>query len=163
VILEVSKQIDADLIVMGAVGHSMVSRMLLGSVSDNVATQAKCSVLVVRPQEDNLSPHVSANKIAVAFDGSVASCESVSQMMAVKWDHDTEVKVVTVAPKYNHLMGDGMPTTVLTNEEEMFERMRAKGASQVSSGLSDHYHYGMGIESWLRSMGPGAQESDRDF
>ena len=42
---EVSK---CDLIVLGAVGHSLFERMF-GSTSDFVATHARCSVLVVRP------------------------------------------------------------------------------------------------------------------
>lgn len=29
--------------------------------------------------------------------------------------------------------------------------------------LSDYYHHGKGIESWLRSLGPAAFESGRDF
>ncbi len=39
-ILNIAKTLNTDLIVMGAVGHSMISRMLLGSISDEVATRA---------------------------------------------------------------------------------------------------------------------------
>lgn len=50
--LEIRRAADdlgADLIVLGAVGHSALVRMLLGSVSDHVATHAHTSTLVVRP------------------------------------------------------------------------------------------------------------------
>ena len=48
-IVNTAKERDIDLIVIGAVGHSTIDRMLLGSVSAFVATHASCSVLVVRP------------------------------------------------------------------------------------------------------------------
>jgi nucleotide-binding universal stress UspA family protein len=101
-VLRVAKGIQPDLIVMGAVGHSMVHRMLLGSVSDNVATHAKCSVLIVRPrEEDEPQREASPRRIAIAYDGSVASNEAVTEMMTVKWDQNVAVDVVTVAPTYD--------------------------------------------------------------
>src|SRR6056297_318706 len=48
-IVDVAEEQEVDVIVMGARGHSAVDRILLGSTSDYVATQAPCSVLVVRP------------------------------------------------------------------------------------------------------------------
>jgi nucleotide-binding universal stress UspA family protein len=47
-ILEVARDRQADLIVMGTVGMSAVERALLGSVSDPVTRQASCPVLLVR-------------------------------------------------------------------------------------------------------------------
>lgn len=41
---------ECDLVVIGAYGHGALDRMLLGSVSYEVATTAPCSVLVVRPK-----------------------------------------------------------------------------------------------------------------
>lgn len=49
-IVKASEQEHADLIVLGAHGRD-VERMLLGSVSEKVATHAKCSVQVVRLKE----------------------------------------------------------------------------------------------------------------
>lgn len=51
VLLERAAQEKHDLIVMGASRHSIVERVLLGSVSHEVATHAPCSALVVRAQE----------------------------------------------------------------------------------------------------------------
>jgi nucleotide-binding universal stress UspA family protein len=48
VILEVARDRQADLIVMGTVGMSAVERVLLGSVSDKVSRHANCPVLLVR-------------------------------------------------------------------------------------------------------------------
>jgi nucleotide-binding universal stress UspA family protein len=47
-ILEVARDRQADLIVMGTVGMSAVERALLGSVSDQVTRHATCPVLLVR-------------------------------------------------------------------------------------------------------------------
>lgn len=42
-------EVGSDLIIMGAQGHGAIDRLLLGSVSFEIATTAPCSVLVVRP------------------------------------------------------------------------------------------------------------------
>ena len=47
-ILQVADDIEADLIVLGSVGHSDLSGLLLGSVSHQVCHHAKCSCLIVR-------------------------------------------------------------------------------------------------------------------
>ncbi len=40
---------EADLLIVGAKSHSMISRLLLGSVSEFLVDRAPCSVMVVRP------------------------------------------------------------------------------------------------------------------
>tara|TARA_R110002049_G_scaffold4601_1_gene31645 strand:- start:25572 stop:26471 length:900 start_codon:yes stop_codon:yes gene_type:complete len=135
-ILKVATSIQPDLIVLGAVGHSMVHRMLLGSVSDNVATHAKCSVLIVRPQGESESPSMAAPKrIAIAYDGSAASSEAVNEMMAAQWHPDVVVDVVTVVPIYDVWMGEGISVSAIKNEEEVFERMRKRG-DEVSATVA---------------------------
>ena len=47
VILEVSKEENVDLIVMGSSGKSGFDRFIMGSVADKVVNSAKCAVLVV--------------------------------------------------------------------------------------------------------------------
>ena len=47
VILEVAKEEDIDLIVMGSSGKSGFDRFIMGSVADKVVNSAKCAVLVV--------------------------------------------------------------------------------------------------------------------
>jgi len=48
IILEKAESFDADLIVVGSQGQGAFSRFLLGSVSQYLATHAKCSVLIVK-------------------------------------------------------------------------------------------------------------------
>ena len=47
VILEVAREEDIDLIVMGSSGKSGFDRFIMGSVADKVVNSAKCAVLVV--------------------------------------------------------------------------------------------------------------------
>jgi nucleotide-binding universal stress UspA family protein len=52
-ILEKAESFDADLIVVGSQGQGAFSRLLLGSVSQYLATHAKCSVLIVKEKDEN--------------------------------------------------------------------------------------------------------------
>ena len=50
-ILEKAESFDADLIVVGSQGQGAFSRFLLGSVSQYLATHAKCSVMIVKDKD----------------------------------------------------------------------------------------------------------------
>ena len=47
VILEIAKEEDVDLIVMGSSGKTGLDRFIIGSVAEKVVKGAKCAVLVV--------------------------------------------------------------------------------------------------------------------
>ena len=47
-IVELSKELQADLIVMGSGGHGGLSRVIWGSISDVVVRRADCPVMTVR-------------------------------------------------------------------------------------------------------------------
>jgi len=83
----------SELIVIGAIGHSMLDRML-GSVSDFVATQAHCSVLLVRPT--GLSKRKRPIELCFAQDESPASAEAVRQLASFGWGVGTHIDVVGV-------------------------------------------------------------------
>ena len=51
-ILEKAESYGADLIVVGSQGHGAFSRFLLGSVSQSIATHAKCSVMIARKKDE---------------------------------------------------------------------------------------------------------------
>jgi len=50
---DISKKLQADLIICGATGLNAVERFLIGSVSENIVRSAKCDVLVVRTAEES--------------------------------------------------------------------------------------------------------------
>ncbi len=94
-IVETADLIDAELIVLGAKGHSAIERILLGSVSDYVATHAKCSVLVVRPPGEDPSDHV---RVTIAHDGTEDSDVAIKQFGKFEWGSATEGHVLSVVP-----------------------------------------------------------------
>jgi len=42
-------EVDADMIVIGAQGHSKLAQLLIGSTTEGVVRQAQCAVLTARP------------------------------------------------------------------------------------------------------------------
>ena len=50
-IVELSKDLEADLIVMGSRGHGGLRRAIEGSISDVVVRRAPCAVMTVRSEE----------------------------------------------------------------------------------------------------------------
>ena len=93
-IIESAKKIDADLIVLGARGHSTVARVLLGSTSDFVANHAECPVLIVRPHAADKKS--SGLRVVLAYDGSPAAREAAAEAFRLKWDANTELQIVTM-------------------------------------------------------------------
>jgi len=92
-ILQLAEACKSELIVLGAVGHSMFERML-GSVSDYVATHAKCSVLLVRPT--GLSKQKRPIAMCFAQDESVGSAQAIKQLTAFGWGESTHIDIVRV-------------------------------------------------------------------
>lgn len=138
VILDEAVQNDVDLIVMGARGHSLLDRLLLGCVSDNVATHAPCSVLVVRPNHREDAGEVPPNKIMVAYDGSAPSKVAISELLDLDWSQQTDTTLYSVAPIFDMLWGEGLSAAAIENQEEVFKSMKEAGktiAKEVESLL----------------------------
>jgi nucleotide-binding universal stress UspA family protein len=66
-ILEVVREFACDLVVLGSHGQTRLTQLLIGSVSQNVAKHAPCSVLVVREGSPEHGP------LLLAVDGSSES------------------------------------------------------------------------------------------
>lgn len=78
----------ADLIVVGARGHSAVERLLIGSVSSEVVDHAHCPVLVVR------TPHFA--RVLIATDGSTDGSAAATFLGTSRAFGDPAVKVLSV-------------------------------------------------------------------
>ena len=94
-LLSLAKQTGADLIVLGAVGHSALERVLLGSVSDYVATHSDTSTLVVRPARDS-SPPPALNKIVVALSGNPDDERMIDWLRCLKLHSSVELHLVRI-------------------------------------------------------------------
>lgn len=132
VILATAEDLGIDLIVIGAQGHSAIGRLLIGSVSDSVATQAKCSVLIIRPPEQSSAPErKDAPNLVIGYDGSSAADHAVEEVMSLSWQASPQVTLVCVAPIYDYLLGTGLSPDALINEERIYEAMKQRAEETV--------------------------------
>ncbi|QDT02114.1 Putative universal stress protein [Rubripirellula lacrimiformis] len=134
-ILEKAESLKANLIVMGAKGHSAVRRILLGSVSDSVATSAKCSVVVVRSKPDSGSDF---KKIVLGFDQSIASREAVAELTEWKLPRDLEIDVVSVVMQPIVYAGEGYIDVPITVDPKQVDRLD-EAAERMASQIADHF------------------------
>ncbi len=91
--VDFAKKNGFDLIVLGATGHSILSRVLLGSVSDYVATHSHCSVLIVRPERET-DVKTKFMNVAIAYDGSQQSKAALDEFSRFNWGAKMEIHLV---------------------------------------------------------------------
>jgi nucleotide-binding universal stress UspA family protein len=115
-----------DLVVMGAVGHSALQRVLLGSVSDYVATHAEASTLVVRPH-GNGSASV-PNRILLALDCSDQDEQLAQWLQRLELSTSTEVHLVHVMRLLTFYSQD-----VLQRATELWKEARASAEAHAKS------------------------------
>ncbi|MDZ4852333.1 MAG: universal stress protein [Pirellulaceae bacterium] len=127
-------EMGADLIVMGSKGHSNLERVLLGSVSDYVATHASMSVLVVRNQE--LPRHRDIKmRIAVGYDHSTYSQVAIDQISKVTWAKNADVNVLSVVPLHRVIQHGLLPAAFEKSDDVV--REAARYAEQAVKLLRD--------------------------
>jgi nucleotide-binding universal stress UspA family protein len=80
-----------DLIVVGSHGRSGLARLMLGSVSQRILAEARCSVRVARGRVDEPGLPV---RILIGIDGSAASKSAVSEVASRVWSRGTEVRLL---------------------------------------------------------------------
>jgi len=101
-ILEVAREIDADLIVLGNRGRGGWKRLLLGSVSDGVLRHAHCSVLIARgkntPQEK-----IGFEHILLASDGSENAAVAAEVAVELAQKFATSLRVLNVVEPHTAL------------------------------------------------------------
>ncbi len=92
-ILERADHLAADLIVVGAQGLNLVERIVLGSISQKVLTEAHCSVRIARGR---IEVEPASPRIVLAFDGSKGAEAATNAIVARDWPEGTEVRMVSV-------------------------------------------------------------------
>jgi nucleotide-binding universal stress UspA family protein len=80
--------------VVGSQGRSALGRFFLGSVSKAVATEAECSVRVVRPAVEKRDE--APLRIIVGVDGSPGAARAVRATGRRVWPEKTEVQIIAV-------------------------------------------------------------------
>lgn len=127
-----------DLVVVGSHGRTALGRFVLGSVSQRVLTEARCSVRIARGRVDVEEPD-SPVRIIVGIDGSPGSEAAVRAVAARTWPPNSEVKLIIVDdPLVPAIVGDIIPPLAETIEESnaedraQAERLLAQTAARLS-------------------------------
>ncbi|HKO41852.1 MAG TPA: universal stress protein [Pyrinomonadaceae bacterium] len=127
-----------DLIVVGSHGRTALGRFVLGSVSQRVLTEAKCSVRIARGRVEEPGTPV---RIILGIDGSPASEEAVRSIAARPWPLASEVKVIMVDdPFVPPIIGDVIPALGedlerSSAEDEAWAELMLTRAAGMLSGL----------------------------
>ncbi len=124
-ILQGAAEKNADLIVLGARGHGVIARVLLGSTADYVVNHAKCSVLVVRPRM-NMTGEVDRSdrppSLCLAYDGHAPSKLAFQQLVQYfEWPPGTRLHIATMLERPSML-----PDEVVYDEEMMQQSREAQ-------------------------------------
>lgn len=152
-ILAKADQFLPDLIVVGSHGHSALSRLVLGSISQKVLTEARCSVRIARGRIDVDSTPV---RIVIAFDCSEGAKLAVQAAAKRRWPDGSEYMLVAVAdPVSPSFVGQFIPPIaeavdelneaeklwIVSQAEEHIAALNASGLSgrlKVVSGNPKH-------------------------
>lgn len=97
----------ADLIVVGSHGRTALGRLFLGSISQWLLNEARCSVRVARGKIDEPDFPV---RLIVGLDGSQNAHAALAQVAARNWPEKSEVRVVVVdQPLEPTVVGEFIP------------------------------------------------------
>jgi nucleotide-binding universal stress UspA family protein len=104
-----------DLVVVGSQGRSALGRFVMGSVSQRVLTEARCSVRVARGRVEVDEKPV---RIIIGIDGSPGSEAAVRAVAARQWPAESEARIVTVQdPLVPTFVGQIVPPVAKWTEE----------------------------------------------
>ena len=138
-LLNRSREWKPDLIVVGSHGRTALGRLVLGSVSQKVLTEAQTSVRVARQTPGT---GTSAIRIILGVDGSAGAQEAVRTVAARGWTPGSEVRVVVaddllipnpvyaLIPSVNEFVND-----VNRSERTEGERIAEESVKQLRSEL----------------------------
>ena len=116
-VISAADEFEPDLIIIGSHGRSVISRMVLGSISQKVLTEAACSVRIARGRIE-IDP--APGRITIGFDGSAGAMAAVESVSKRNWPADTEVQLIaatdTIAPTG---IGRFIPPVVEWTQQEL--------------------------------------------
>ncbi|QQS45467.1 MAG: universal stress protein [Acidobacteriota bacterium] len=135
--LEYAEKFGPDLLMVGSHGFSTLERIALGSVSQRVVTEARCSVRVARGRvEEDMDTPV---RILVAIDGSEDAARAADEVIRRNWPAGSQVKLITCVGPHLEKHEPAIVTSVTAPVAEMLDglavKMRAAGldvATKVS-------------------------------
>lgn len=142
-IISEAERIEADLIVVGAQGQTFLSRLLLGSISQKIISEATCSVRIGRGRIDlDGGP----KRVIIGFDNSKGARAAVEAVAARTWCEGTEISLIavseTVVPASiaRFVTPTSAATEVRPSEYALVERAGASAVETLrSAGLTANF------------------------
>lgn len=148
-VIDAANRNNADLIALGARGHSAAYRVVLGSTADYIANHAKCSVLTVRTTDDQRLEHPTAFRILMAYDGSEESKVAYRQMCEFEWPKDktaVHLSMILERPKSIPLDVIYAPAQIKASEATLTNLKRAEEiAGEFKQSVHESLHAGNSI------------------
>jgi nucleotide-binding universal stress UspA family protein len=128
-----AEKFHADLIMVGSHGRSALGRFFLGSISQWLLHEARCSVRVARGKIDEPDFPV---RLLLGIDGSKNANAALEQMTARRWPDKSEARVVVVdQPLEPTVVGEFIPAVgrsvdECNQEESKHSRKLAEAAAK---------------------------------
>lgn len=147
-IVDAADELAVDLTVVGARGHSVVRRLLLGSTSDYVATHSQSSVLIVRPT--GLRDEHRPIRIALGYEDSNAARTALQEFAETQWGNQSDVHVVSVVSYVSAFLNemivevDEIKEAATKSVTAAVDQLRS-AAPSVQAHLIESDHVGEGL------------------
>lgn len=124
-----------NLLVVGSHGHTALGRMVLGSVSQRVVTDARCSVRVARGRVEETDAPI---RIVLGIDGSPGSEAAAREVAARPWPPHSEVRLIVVEdplvpPVFGLIPGIKQPVEENKSDRAWVKRILEAGAAILGS------------------------------
>jgi nucleotide-binding universal stress UspA family protein len=130
-ILRAAEEQQADLLVVGAGGHTGVAHFFVGSVAERVARHATYPVLVARPLRAKLG------EVIVGVDGSVGAMDAVEWLQRLPLPAECGVRLLTALPRVEDLTLTSrwlpLPLMGRSDAEAFIERLRQDAQGRLDA------------------------------
>jgi nucleotide-binding universal stress UspA family protein len=146
-VIKMADHLKTDLIVVGSHGHSIVGgRLILGSVSQRVLYEARCSVRIARCWD---ARREGPNRIVIGFNGSPDAERAVDAVTSRLWPEGSEARMVTAhetatpppAASADRLRAAGLTVSNVSREGNpahlLIEEAEMWGADSIFVGTRD--------------------------
>lgn len=130
-LLNRAREWHPDLIVVGSHGRTALGRLVLGSVSQKVLTEAQTSVRIAR---QTTGTGASAIRVVLGIDGSAGAEQAVRKVAGRDWTPGSEVRVVVAEDvlRTNSVYSLIPPVNEFIDEVNKFERSEAEIIAELA-------------------------------
>ena len=154
-ILRAADDVRADLLVVGASGHSAIARFLLGTVTERVARHARCPVLVVRNDPGPL------RAVLLAVDHTAGANRAAAWLREFPIPEGCAVRIMTVARRLDELIRvrtmQVMPAFTDEQLREHAERVSAEAQEHLDALSEEFEAAGKRASTWVQFGGDPAE------